>query len=55
MSQLVTFGVLFDIDGTLLSSAVAEDVLQCYLDAIRGVVGQCLLDLSLACAVTVSG
>lgn len=37
---MVTFAVLFDIDGTLLSSAVAEDVLQCYSDAIRDVVGQ---------------
>ena len=37
---MTTFGVLFDIDGTLLSSAVAEDVLRCYSNAIRDVVGQ---------------
>ena len=37
---MITFVVLFDIDGTLLSSAVAQDVLQCYSDAIRDVVGQ---------------
>jgi len=38
---LVTFAVLFDIDGTLVSSAVAEDdERRRYSDAIRDVVGQ---------------
>ena len=38
---MVTFAVLFDIDGTLVSSAVAEDdERRRYSDAIRDVVGQ---------------
>jgi phosphoglycolate phosphatase-like HAD superfamily hydrolase len=38
---LVTFAVLFDIDGTLVSSTVAEDdEKRRYSDAIRDVVGQ---------------
>ena len=38
---MVTFVVLFDIDGTLVSSAVAEDdERRRYTDAIRDVVGQ---------------
>jgi len=38
---LVTFAVLFDIDGTLVSSAVAEnDERRRYSDAIRDIVGQ---------------
>jgi phosphoglycolate phosphatase-like HAD superfamily hydrolase len=38
---LVTFAVLFDIDGTLVSSVVAEDdERRRYTDAIRDVVGQ---------------
>jgi phosphoglycolate phosphatase-like HAD superfamily hydrolase len=37
---LVTFAVLFDIDGTLVSSVAAEDAMLCYSDAIRDVVGK---------------
>jgi FMN phosphatase YigB (HAD superfamily) len=37
---LVTFAVLFDIDGTLVASVAAEDAMLCYLDAIRDVVGK---------------
>ena len=41
MSSLVTFAVLFDIDGTLISSTVAEDdETRRYTNAIRDVVGQ---------------
>jgi len=37
---LLKLAVLFDIDGTLVSSVVAEDVLRRYMDVIRDVVGQ---------------
>lgn len=37
---MVTFAVLFDIDGTLVSSVAAEDAMLCYSDAIRDVVGK---------------
>jgi len=37
---LVTFAVLFDIDGTLVSSVAAEEGMLCYSNAIRDVVGK---------------
>jgi len=37
---LVTFAVLFDIDGTLVSSVAAEEAMLCYSNAIRDVVGK---------------
>ncbi len=37
---MVTFVVLFDIDGTLVSSLTAEDAMLCYSEAIRDLVGR---------------